>query len=94
MVAPGLSALPLMLCLDLRTHTLDESEGIGSLRGNTDNSESQGDAGSLRANTDDSEIQGTGSPHANMDDSEGGSLHDTPDNAESQATSRRTGSLN
>ena len=93
-MAPGLSAPPLMLCLDLRMHTPDESEGIGSLCGNTDNSKSQGDAGSLRANTDDSEIQGAGSPRANTDDSEGRSLHDTLDNAESQATSRHMGSLN
>jgi len=68
-----------MLCLDLCTHTLDESKGIGSLCGNTDNSKSQGDAGSLRAN---------------MDDSKSRSSHDTLDNAKSQATSRCTGSLN
>ena len=93
-MAPGLSAPPLMLGLDLHVHTPDESEGIGSLCGNTDNSESQGDAGSLHANMDNSEIQGAGSPHANTDDSEGGSSHDTLDNTKSQATLRCTGSLN
>ena len=99
-LAPGPSAPPLMLCLDLRVHTPDESEGIGSLRGNTDDSESQG-PGSSRANTDDSEFQGPesegGSSRVNADDSEsegGSSPANIPENAESPATSRRIGSFN
>ena len=82
-VVPRPCAPPLMACLDFRVPTSDDSEDIGSLHANPDDSESQ----SGRANMDDSESQ---SGRANTDDSEsegGGSHPNTPDNAKSPATS-------
>ena len=90
--------------------TPDESEDIGSLHGNTHNSGSQGTGSlhanldnsksqSGRVNMDDSEFQGTASLCVNTDDSKSesegrGSCANTPDNAESPATSTSNGSFN
>ena len=97
---PRPSALPLMLCLDLHVHTLDESKGIGSLHGNMDNSESQGPRSSY-VNMDNSKFQGSESEgrssYVNMDnsESEGRSLAaNILDNAKSPATSRCIRSFN
>ena len=79
----------LELCLDFSVHAPAPDESTSS-RGNPDDSESQSD-GNSRAYTD--EFPGS---DADTDDSESGSESegaDSPDNAESPATSRRRGSF-
>ena len=94
-MATGPSAPPLMLCLDLRVHTPDESEGHTS-RGSppvnaTDESEG---SGNLCVNAEESEISES-DEGSTPDESEGAcsSRADFPDNAVSAATSRSRGSF-
>jgi len=81
-LAPGLYALPLMVCLDFCVPILDESKDIGSLCSNMDNSGSQG-TGSLHANPDNSKFQ---SGYANLDNSKFQSGHVNMDDSKFQGT--------
>jgi hypothetical protein len=87
--ASGPSAPPLMLCLDMRVHTPEDESGTGSSRGslcgNTEDSEDEFTGSSRGSTPDDTDTEGT--------DTEG-TRANTPDNAESLATSRSKGSFN
>ena len=86
-MAPGPTAPPIALCLDLRARTPDPSEGesAGSSRADSsDESEGEGAGSSGASTSDESE-----SESESEDEGEG-----TPDNAGSLATSRKRGSFN
>jgi len=82
-MAPGPTAPPIALCLDLHARTPDSSEGEGAGSSHADSS-------------DESEGEGAGSSGASTsDESESeGEEEGTPENAGSLATSRKRGSFN